>query len=71
MSNHDYRVAPLAEGPAETPADGADDTDPSSWIEPPEWRSVQVAEALHGQRIDKALVALAPEFSRSRVPSGP
>lgn len=67
MSNHDYRVAPLSEGPVETPADGADDTDPSSWIEPPEWRSVQVAEALHGQRIDKALVALAPEFSRTHL----
>jgi 23S rRNA pseudouridine1911/1915/1917 synthase len=36
--------------------------------EPPfETRSASVDAALHGQRLDKALVALAPEFSRSHL----
>ena len=35
--------------------------------EAPERRAAPVAEALHGQRLDKALVALAPEFSRSHL----
>jgi 23S rRNA pseudouridine1911/1915/1917 synthase len=42
-----------------TDADGAD--------APVEWRRGAVAPALHGQRLDKALVALAPEFSRSHL----
>jgi 23S rRNA pseudouridine1911/1915/1917 synthase len=35
--------------------------------EAPEQRSVQVDAALHGERLDKALVTIAPEFSRSHL----
>ncbi len=56
----DYRERPLAEaaedeGAAE-PAEGSLET-----------RRAAVDTALHGQRLDKALVALAPEFSRSHL----
>src|SRR5689334_24935767 len=40
-------------------------TDPAD--EAPERREVQVDAASHGQRLDKALVALAPEFSRNHL----
>jgi 23S rRNA pseudouridine1911/1915/1917 synthase len=51
----DYRDAPLeAAGP-----EGED--------EGVETRACEVGAALHGQRLDKALVALAPEFSRSHL----
>jgi 23S rRNA pseudouridine1911/1915/1917 synthase len=33
----------------------------------PETRQGEVGEALHGERLDKAIVALAPEFSRSHL----
>ena len=58
---------PLAVGPAE-PLDeeldeaGIEVTDAAL---PAETRSQRVDAALHGQRLDRALVALAPEFSRS------
>jgi 23S rRNA pseudouridine1911/1915/1917 synthase len=35
--------------------------------EQPEVRSERVAAALHGERLDKVVVALAPEFSRSHL----
>src|SRR4051812_20889382 len=37
--------------------------------EAPERRSGWVDAALHGQRLDKAVVALAPEFSRTHLQS--
>ena len=35
--------------------------------DPPETREGEVAEALHGERLDKVIVAMAPEFSRSHL----
>jgi 23S rRNA pseudouridine1911/1915/1917 synthase len=35
--------------------------------DPPETREGEVAEALHGERLDKVIVGLAPEFSRSHL----
>jgi 23S rRNA pseudouridine1911/1915/1917 synthase len=61
----DYRKPAHAE-PVDPvgPFDAADteDTDAA-----PEVRSATVSPAQHGQRLDKVLVALAPEFSRSHV----
>jgi 23S rRNA pseudouridine1911/1915/1917 synthase len=37
------------------------------WSEEPERREAIVADALHGARLDKAVVAIAPEFSRSHL----
>ena len=64
-------VRPLGDSrAAEEPA--AEDEAPEvsaaeGWDEPDERREASVAEALHGARLDKALVALAPEFSRSHL----
>ena len=48
------------------PEVGADDVE-AFLIEGPELRLATVAAALHGQRLDKVLVTLAPEFSRSHL----
>ncbi len=50
-------------------ADYADDDGPDLEADtvPAELRSRVVEAGLHGQRLDKALVALAPEFSRSHL----
>jgi 23S rRNA pseudouridine1911/1915/1917 synthase len=39
------------------------------WDEEPERRQALVPRALHGQRLDKAVVAMAPEFSRNHLQS--
>ena len=51
MKDESYRL--------ETAVDAEDD--------PPETREGSVAEALHGERLDKVIVGLAPEFSRSHL----
>lgn len=43
---------------------GSDDADEAG-----EWRETVVEAALHGQRLDKVLVTLAPEFSRNHLQS--
>ena len=43
------------------------DSAPDVDEDPPETREGQVAEALHGERLDKVIVAIAPEFSRSHL----
>ena len=48
------------------PEVGADDVE-AFLMEGPELRLATVAVALHGQRLDKVLVTLAPEFSRSHL----
>ncbi|MDB5999266.1 MAG: pseudouridine synthase, partial [Rhizobacter sp.] len=53
--------SPLSNGLAE----GAD----SPWGEDAEQRSTRVDAALHGGRLDKAVVSLAPEFSRAHLQS--
>jgi len=57
-------VAPPWEAGAAT---GEVDADDAPWDVAPERRKGAVAEAFHGQRLDKALVAMAPEFSRSHL----
>jgi 23S rRNA pseudouridine1911/1915/1917 synthase len=44
-----------------------DEADFAPWNEPPERREVRIVDALHGSRLDKAVVALAPEFSRTHL----
>jgi len=51
---------PLGELP-----DGADHEEGAEPSEPSETRSFLIHEAQHGQRLDRALAALVPEFSRS------
>lgn len=43
------------------------EVDEGAALEEPELRVVQVPPFLHGQRLDKALVGLVPEFSRSHL----
>ena len=44
-----------------------DDTDGDSAVATPERRESTISAAQHSQRLDKALVALAPEFSRNHL----
>ncbi len=71
MEERDYRVRPAAARPADTTpeavGDAPDDVELAPWNEPPELREARVDEALHGARLDKAVVALAPEFSRTHL----
>jgi 23S rRNA pseudouridine1911/1915/1917 synthase len=55
-------------GPDDT-GDGSSEEPERPWDAEPERRRVQVSQALHGQRLDKAVVALAGEFSRSHLQS--
>jgi 23S rRNA pseudouridine1911/1915/1917 synthase len=78
-TDRDYMVQPRA--PAAADAAGAvpesgdveadGDVDPGnpggSEHEPPERREALVPQALHGQRLDKAVVAMASEFSRNHL----
>ncbi|MEO8527135.1 MAG: RluA family pseudouridine synthase, partial [Caldimonas sp.] len=65
MKGESYRVdtAPSGAGPApartDAPAEPEDDQ--------PETREGTVSEGLHGERLDKAIVTFAPEFSRSHL----
>jgi 23S rRNA pseudouridine1911/1915/1917 synthase len=71
----DYRVVPLPNHelpPAEravllpeTALDG--EAADAPWSDVPEHRTAVVSQALHGQRLDKAVVAMAEEFSRSHL----
>lgn len=60
----DYRVAPVPDPLADS--DLAGDTDAPDSADA-ERRAAVVTEALHGARLDKALVAFVPEFSRSHL----
>ena len=59
----DYRERPAASAPSGAAA-AADDAE---FDDAPDLRGASVTAAQHGQRLDKALVALAPEFSRSHL----
>jgi len=59
----DYRVAPSAD--AAIDADGNDADTP--WADEHEKRESTVPDSLHGARLDKAVVAFVPEFSRSHL----
>ena len=61
--NADYREPTLAaSGDA-----GAEAAEPQELDTAAEIRAVKVPAALHGERLDKVLVAIAPEFSRSHL----
>lgn len=54
--------------PPETDVDPDDaDVEDSPWDAAPERRSCEVPQAMRGQRLDKVLVTMAPEFSRSHL----
>lgn len=63
-NERDYRDAPRGDGAAEEAAEDIA-TDPSE--DQGELRAAVAHEGLHGQRLDKALVAIAGEFSRSHL----
>ena len=58
-------VQPHAHAPERTPADDAEFEAP--WNVQPERRETTVPTALHGQRLDKVVVAMAGEFSRNHL----
>jgi 23S rRNA pseudouridine1911/1915/1917 synthase len=53
--------------PGIAPAETEDDAAQAPWEEEPERRQAAVSRELHAQRLDKAVVALAPEFSRNHL----
>jgi len=59
---------PAHRGPADAPSSDAEEMQEPA-ADAPERRSAMVDAALHGQRLDKAVVVLAPEFSRSHLQS--
>lgn len=60
-------VQPQAHSVADPVAGGADTEFETPWAAQPERRAAAVSAALHGQRLDKAVVAMAPEFSRTHL----
>jgi 23S rRNA pseudouridine1911/1915/1917 synthase len=67
QADGNYRVGALPPSP-----DGEPDADEGEVLAEPERGDVErrasiVGDELHGQRLDKALVAMAPEFSRSHL----
>ncbi len=52
----------IISAPPVDPGEGPDETEAAA-----ELRTLEVSAALHGQRLDRALVALVPEFSRSHL----
>jgi 23S rRNA pseudouridine1911/1915/1917 synthase len=56
------RAAPAAQAPTDEEAEAA--VDAGTGIEA-EWRELQVPQPQHGERLDRALAALVPEFSRN------
>ncbi|MEO8058768.1 MAG: RluA family pseudouridine synthase [Burkholderiales bacterium] len=53
----------------ESPGFAPDDAEAADapWFDEPERREAVVSQALHGQRLDKAVVAVADEFSRTHL----
>ena len=63
-------VQPRAHSPSDAvdDAEGGADVEPDApWASQPERRAAPLPSALHGQRLDKVLVAMAPEFSRTHL----
>jgi len=60
-------MAPLNPSPPPPDVGAAEDAEDADAAAPAETRERTVDAALHGLRLDKALVALAPEFSRSHL----
>lgn len=64
----DYMVQSLAV-PVADPVSNDDTELEAPWAAQPERREAAVPAALHGQRLDKAVVAMAGEFSRNHLQS--
>ena len=60
-------VQPLSPSERENPAPDELEAADAPWLEEPERREAAVPQALHGQRLDKAVVAMAGEFSRTHL----
>jgi 23S rRNA pseudouridine1911/1915/1917 synthase len=65
-TSSNYMVQPLAFEAAEPFTEDDAEAD-APWSAPPERREAAVPAALHGQRLDKAVVAMATEFSRNHL----
>lgn len=65
MKAHEYKEPSLKAVDADDDLAGASDT--AGGDDPVEWRHGRVDGTWHGERVDKVLVALAPEFSRSHL----
>jgi 23S rRNA pseudouridine1911/1915/1917 synthase len=63
----DYRVGPRADSSDSPHAAGGHDAEDSTRLDEIETREAGVSEALHGARLDKAVVTMAGEFSRSHL----
>ncbi|MBC7941928.1 MAG: RluA family pseudouridine synthase, partial [Chitinophagaceae bacterium] len=63
----DYRERSPSDVPAQNKAAEVEDGSDDPGLAAHEVRETQVGTALHGQRLDKVLVSLAPEFSRSHL----
>ena len=60
-------VQPLSPSERENSAPDELEAADAPWLEEPERREAAVPQALHGQRLDKAVVAMAGEFSRTHL----
>ncbi len=67
MKTREYRERPSADLAADPALEAVDGADPADEGAEAEWRRGAIDRGLHGERLDKALVALAPEFSRSHL----
>ncbi len=63
----DYRVGPQADPAADADFAGDAELADAPGSDEPEKREAEVPRALHGARLDKAVVAMAGEFSRSHL----
>ena len=64
-SRRDYRERRLSGPPDPLASDGAAEPGEGSGLDEPELRRALIPDALHAERLDKALVHFAPEFSRN------
>ena len=65
--SRDYRVEPLPNTDTPTSTEPESEAAYAPWDDTPESRVCEVPPPLHGQRLDKAVVAMAKEFSRSHL----
>jgi 23S rRNA pseudouridine1911/1915/1917 synthase len=66
-ARRDYMVHPSVEAIAPVPEGEEAGPEFEPWNAEPERREAAVGDHLHGQRLDKAVVAMAPEFSRNHL----
>ena len=57
----------MTSAPVEGREDGDTEADSAPWDEPAERREARIDAGQHGARLDRALVALVPEFSRNHL----